>query len=416
MPMADGVIPMTDDALLGSIVLTNINQLVTNDGERGGLLGTIDDASVAVVDGMIAWCGPSADLPAEFSDVDAVDVDGRCVVPGFVDAHTHAVFAGDRVKEFHQRLGGATYEAILTAGGGIYSTVEATRSAAFVELIAASLPRFQRMVSAGTTTAEVKTGYGLDIATEVEMASVATAIGLSLPMDLVSTFLGAHVVAPEYRGRKDDYLELVCGDMLDAVAPLVSFADVFCDDVAFSVEDARTIASAAAEAGLGMRLHADQTSRIGATAFAAEIGAVSADHLDFATGDDLAALARSGTAAVLLPGVSYSMKLPAPHGRRAWDAGVTVAIATDCNPGTAYLETMPFIISLAVLSSGLDAGEALWAATRGGALALRMDDRGHVTPGAIGDLVVINAPTHEHIAYRPDGDLVVGVVKNGTLL
>lgn len=400
----------------GSIVLTNINQLVTNEDAHGGLVGVIENAAVAVVDGVIAWCGPGDDLPDEFSDVYAVDVDGRCVVPGFVDAHTHAVFAGDRVREFHQRLGGATYEEMLAAGGGIYSTVEATRALGFVDLIAASLPRFQRMVSAGTTTAEVKTGYGLDIATEVEMASVTNAIGMSLPMDLVGTFLGAHVVAPEYEGRKGEYVDLVCGEMLDAVAPFVSFVDVFCDEVAFSVDDARAIAAAAAGASLGMRIHADQTSRIGAAALAAEVGAVSADHLDFATDDDLAALAASGTVAVLLPGVSHAMKLPAPDGRRAWDAGATVALATDCNPGTAYIETMPFIISLAVLSSGLSADEALWAATRGGALALQMDDRGRIAPGAIGDLVVINAPTHDHIAYRPDGDLVVGVVKDGTLL
>ena len=407
---------MTDDTPSGSLVLTNIAQLVTNDSQRGGLLGSIDDASVVVVDGVIAWCGPSADLPADFEDVDAVDVDGRCVVPGFVDAHTHAVFAGDRVAEFHQRLAGATYEEVLASGGGIYSTVEATRSASFVDLIADSLPRFQRMVSAGTTTAEVKTGYGLDIATEVEMTSVTNAIGMSLPMDLVSTFLGAHVVAPEYRGRTDAYVELVCGDMLDAVAPLVSYVDVFCDEVAFSVEDASAVAAATAEAGLGLRMHADQTSRIGATELAAEVGAVSADHLDHATDGDLEALGRSGTVAVLLPGVSYSMKLPPPNGRRAWDAGVTVAIATDCNPGTSYLETMPFMISLSVLSSGLSADEALWAATRGGALALHMEDRGQIVPGAVGDLVIINAPTHDHIAYRTDGDLVVGVVKHGVLL
>lgn len=398
------------------MILTNIGELVTNDPEREGLLGIVEGAAVVVAEGSIVWVGSGGDVPWDIYDFEAIDVEGRAVTPGFVDSHTHAVFAGDRATEFHLRFGGARYEEILASGGGIYSTVERTREASFVELIAASLPRFQRMLSAGTTTAEVKTGYGLDVDTEFEMASVINAISTSLPIDLIPTFLGAHVVAPEYADRKDEYVDLVSGEMLDAVSPFVSFVDVFCDEAAFSVDQARTIARAAEQAGLPMRIHAEQTSWTGAASLAAEIGATSADHLDHATDDDLEALAQAGTVAVLLPAVSYSLCLPPPDGRRIWDSGVRVAIATDCNPGTAYVETMPFVISLAVATAGLRADEAMWAATRGGAAALGMDDRGVVMPGAVGDLVIIGAPSHTHLAYRPDGNLVDGVVKSGELL
>lgn len=398
-----------------SIVVTGIGELVTNDPNRDGVLGLIDDATIAIVDGRIADVGHRDDVSAP-DDVRIIDVEGRAVVPGFVDAHTHAVFAGDRADEFHRRLAGDTYEAILEAGGGIYATVEATRAAGFVELIAQSLPRIRRMVASGTTTAEVKTGYGLDIGTELAMASAINAIGMSLPVDLIPTFLGAHVVAPEYVGRPDDYLELVTGEMLTAVAPFVRSVDVFCDEVAFDVPQAQQVAAAAAATGLGFRVHADQTARIGATALAAEVSALSADHLDHATDDDLEALAGAGTAGVFLPGVSYAMRLPPPDARRAWDAGVTVALATDCNPGTSWVETMPFVISLAVLHAGLRVDEAVWAATAGGAAALGLDDRGQVRAGAVGDLVVLDAPSHDHLGYRPDSSITAGVIKDGVFL
>jgi imidazolonepropionase len=338
------------------------------------------------------------------------------VVPGFVDAHTHLVFAGDRAAEFARRLRGESYEEILAAGGGILSTVAASRAASEAELVDAATSRARRMLAAGTTTAEVKSGYGLDVAAETKMLRAAAAVDAEVPLDVIATFLGAHVVPAEYRDRRSEYVDLVCGPMLEACTPLARFCDVFCDAAAFSVAEARRILEAAGAAGLKARLHADQLSRIGAAALAAELGAISADHLDHATDADLAALRRAGTVAVLLPAVSFSMQSPFPDGRRVWDSGVTVAIATDCNPGTAWVETMPFVISLACLEMGLTPEEAVWAATRGGALAVGEEDKGRVVGGAVADLVVLDAPSYLHIPYRPDGDLVWRVVKSGRVI
>lgn len=401
---------------LGPILITHIGQLVTNDPARGGLLGIVEDAAIEIVGERVSWIGTMDQVADGRPDARHIDAAGAAVVPGFVDAHTHAVFAGDRADEFAMRMQGAAYEDILASGGGIYSTVAATREAPTDALVAASLPRFERMLAAGTTTAEVKSGYGLDTATEVKMLHAVAAIDDRMPIDLVPTFLGAHVVAPEYQDSRSGYIELVTGSMLDAVAPLASFIDVFCDDAAFTVDEARSIVTAGREHGLGVRLHADQLSRSGGTALAGELAAVSVDHIDHATDEDLAELATVGTVAVLLPGVSYAMRAAPPDGRKVWDAGVTVAIATDCNPGTANIETMPFIISLAVVNSGLTPEEALWAATRGGARALGLNDRGLLAPGALADLVILDAPTHTHIAYRPDGGLALEVMKRGSIV
>jgi imidazolonepropionase len=338
------------------------------------------------------------------------------VLPGFVDPHTHLVFAGDRSEEFDRRLRGEPYEQILEGGGGILSTVAETRAASERELFDEAAARVWRMMANGTTTVEVKSGYGLDTETELRMLCVANRLDEMLPMDVVPTFLGAHVLPLESRADRDAYVELVCGSMLDACAPLARFCDVFCDDAAFSVAEARRILEAAKSRGLDIRIHADQLGRVGAAALAADLCAVSADHLDYATTEDLALMRSAGTVAVLLPAVSFSMRLPYSDGRVIWDSGVSVALATDCNPGTANVESMPFVIALAVLNMGLTADEAVWAATLGGARALGLDDRGHLVPGAIGDLLVLDAPTHLHIAYRPAADIVAAVVKRGEIL
>ncbi len=399
-----------------NLLVTNIGQLVTNDERNGGLLGVIEGAAVAIEGGDVVWVGLDERIPERYTSHQVCDVAGAAVLPGFVDAHTHAVFAGDRSHEFAMRLSGARYEQILADRGGIYSTVRATREATLDELVDASLPRIARMLAAGTTTIEVKTGYGLDTATEVKMLDAIDRICNVLPIDTMPTFLGAHVVAPEFADDRGAYLDLVTGAMLDAVADRVAFVDVFCDTAAFTVSETRRIAEAAQERGLALRVHADQLAHTGGAALAAEVGAVAVDHLDYSSDEDLVSLARAGTVAVLLPGVSYSMREPPPDGRRAWDAGLTVAIATDCNPGTSYIETMPFIISLAVVTSGMTPDEAVWSATRGGALALGLHDRGVVAPRHLGDLVVLDAPSYDHLAYRPDGELVAQVIKRGKVL
>ena len=401
---------------MNSLLVFNIGSLTTNDPALGGLLGLVEHAAVAIIDGDVAWVGPEVDTPAEYGDLSRLDAGGGAVLPGFVDPHTHLVFAGDRSDEFTRRLRGESYEEILAAGGGILSTVEATRATSEDDLYEAAAERVWQMSANGTTTVEVKSGYGLDVATEEKMLRVAHRLDESLPIDVIPTFLGAHVVPAAYREDRDAYVDLVCGEMLDACAPLARFCDVFNDQAAFTTAETRRILEAAKTRGLGIRIHADQLGRVGAANLAADLSAASADHLDHATDEDLEAMRDAGTSAVLLPAVSFSMRLPYPDGRRVWDSGVTVALATDCNPGTAYVESMPFVIALAALNMGLTPDEAVWAATRGSAQSLNLDDRGHLIPGAVADLVILDAPTHLHIPYRPDADLVVAVVKRGVVL
>jgi len=398
------------------LLVLNIGSLVTNDAARGDLLGVVSGAAVAVLDGTVAWAGEERNLPDAYRGLRRLDAGGAAVIPGFVDPHTHVVFAGDRSDEFARRLRGESYEDILAGGGGILSTVAATRAASEEELFDDAADRCRRMLSGGTTTVEVKSGYGLDVDTEARMLRVARRLGEELPIDVVPTFLGAHVVPAAYRDDRDRYVDLVTGPMLEACAADAVFCDVFCDDAAFTVAEARRIFEAAAGHGLAARVHADQLGRVGAAALAAEIGAVSADHLDYATDADLAAMRDAGTVAVLLPAVSFSMRLPYPDGRRIWDSGVAVALATDCNPGTAYVESMPFVVALAALHTGLTPEEALWAATAGAARSLGLEDRGVLRPGTVGDLVVLDAPTYLHIPYRPDADLIAAVVKRGAVL
>ncbi len=394
----------------GNIGLTNIGQLVTNDPDREGLLGVIESAAVVVADGLISWVGASSEMP----DVpDVVDCDGAAVIPGFVDPHTHLVFAGDRSNEFGRRLRGESYEEIMAAGGGIQSTVTATRTAPLGELTGATLERARRMQAAGTTTVEVKSGYGLDLEHEKRLLAVAAAAGAAVALDVVPTFLGAHAVPPEYAGDAEGYVDYLVETVLPECASLARFCDVFCDEGVFTVDQARRVLQAGKDHGLIPRLHANQLARSGGVQLAAEIGAISADHLDHLEDEDIALLGEAGTIAVLLPGVSLSLQLPQARGRDLWDAGVVVALGTDCNPGTSNIETMPFVVALACLEMGLSPEQAVWSATRGGALALGCEDRGQVLPGAQGDLAVLAHPSYVHLAYRPDAPPVSQVIKRG---
>ena len=397
------------------LLLTGIGQLVTNDPEREGLLGLIADAAVAMKAGRVAWVGPEADVLPEFREYPELDCAGRAALPGFVDAHTHLVFAGDRSEEFARRLRGERYEDILASGGGIQATVAATRAATAATLMAQATRRAQRMLATGTTTVEVKSGYGLDVDTELRQLEVASSLGDVTRIDVVPTFL-AHVVPTEYGDDRAGYLDLIVEEMLPAVSPLARYCDVFCDDAAFTVDEARRILQAASEHGLGARLHAEQLSHSGGAALAAEVRAASADHLDHVTPADLAALAAAGSVAVLLPAVSLSMRTAAPPARAVWDAGIPLAIATDCNPGTAYVESMQLVIALATLEAGLTPEEAVWAATRGGALAVEAPDKGIIRPGAFADLVVLEADRYLDIPYRPGTDLVRMVIKDAAVV
>lgn len=393
------------------MLITGIGELVTNSSGERGDLGLVRDAAVAVESGTIAWAGSSAEVPPRYRGDAGYDAGGRAALPGFVDAHTHLVFAGDRSDEFARRLRGEGYEQILAAGGGIHSTVAATRAATTGDLHAVTVARARRLLRGGTTTVEVKSGYGLTTDHEVRLLQVAAAAGEEVGIDVVATFLGAHV--PDRGVDRTAYVDLVVDEMLPRVAGRARFCDVFVDRGAFTIDDARRILVAGAALGLGGRLHAEQLTHTGAAGLAAGVRAVSADHLDHATGEDAAALAAAGVVATLLPAASFSMRTPQAPGRMLWDAGVTVAIATDCNPGTSNVESMALVIALASLEMGLTPEEAVWAATLGGARSLRLADRGRLTPGSRADLVLLDAPSYLHIPYRPGTDLVHRVMKAG---
>lgn len=405
-----------------NLLLRGIGELVTNDPGRpeGGLLGIVGDAAVAVCGGNVAWAGRLEDLPDEYFDLPDLDCHGRAVLPGFVDSHTHLVFAGERGEEFMRRLRGDTYESILEAGGGIQSTVRETRrvvqETAAVGLVESARSRAERMLAHGTTTVEIKSGYGLDVSTELRMLEAATALGTLVPIDTVCTFLGAHVVPPEFADDRDGYLHLLEEEMLPVLAPLARYCDVFCDRGAFSVVEARRVLEAGKRHGLKPKVHAEQLAATGAARLAAEVGAVSADHLDHVDAESAALLATSGTVATLLPSASFSLRTPQAPARMLWDAGVTVAIATDCNPGTSFVESMQFVIAIAVLEMALTPTEAVWAATRGGAHALEEPRKGWIGAGSAADLVVLDAPSHIHIPYRPGANLVWKVIKDGEIV
>jgi imidazolonepropionase len=394
---------------VSDLLLTRIGHLTTNAGEP------IHGAAVKVVDQSVVYVGPEGDAP-EQGGGRHIDCAERAVIPGLVDAHTHLVFAGDRADEMARRLEGVSYSEIAASGGGILSTVRATRAASEDQLFGQTASRVWRMIASGTTTVEIKSGYGLDLETELRLLRLARRIGEELPVTVRTTLLGAHAIPPEYRQDREGYVDLVIEEMIPAVAPVADFCDVFVEDGAFSVDEARRIFMAAAAQGLPARVHAEQLTRSGGAALAAELGALSADHLDWVTAEDAIALAEAGVVAVLVPGASYTLRSRQAPGPMLIEHGVTVALATDCNPGTSYFESMGLVISLAVVQMGLTVDQALFAATRGGALSLGMADHGIIAPGAVGDLVVLDAPSPAHIPYRPATNLVWKTVKSGRVV
>jgi imidazolonepropionase len=373
--------------------LVNIGSLVTNDPTIGdGPLGVIPDAAVLMADGVVTWVGRSSEAP----DVaDTIDLDGRCALPGFVDSHAHLMFAGDRADEFAARMNGERY-----AAGGIRRTVAATRAASDAQLMA-NLDRLAaELQRSGVTTFETKSGYGLTTDDE------ARALRIAATVTTETTFLGGHLVPAEFEGRPDAYIDLVCTTMLDACAPHAKWIDVFCDRGAFDVDQARTILTAGMARGLEPRVHVNQLQHDAGVRLAVELNAASADHCTHLDDTDIEMLAGSTTVATLLPGAEFSTRSTYPQARRLIDAGATVALATDCNPGSSYTTSMPLVIALAVREMHMTPDEAVWSATAGGAKALRRRDIGRISVGSRADIISLNAPSHIHLAYRPGVDLI----------
>jgi imidazolonepropionase len=386
---------------MSSTLYTDIATLVTNDSSLDrGLLGELSDAAFIEEGGYISWVGERTQAP----DADnSVALAGKTVLPGFVDSHAHLVFAGDRAKEFSARMNGESYSA-----GGIMTTVNATRAATDEELDEGIATRAMEMYRSGITTFETKSGYGLNVADELRSVKLA----VQHTEDV--TFLGAHVIPEEYKARPDDYVALVIGEMLEACAPYSKWVDVFCDKGAFDYDQAKAILNTGVDAGLLPRIHANQLSSSRAVELAVELDCASADHLTHLTDKEIDLLAKSNTVATLLPGAEFSTRSEYPDARRLFAAGATVAIATDCNPGSSYTTSMPFCIAVAVRDMHFTIEQAIYSATMGGAKALQRDDVGLLSVGKAADFVVLDAPSYSHLAYRPGVDLISETFIAGT--
>jgi imidazolonepropionase len=382
-----------------SFTLTNISQLVTNNSAIGdGDLGVITNAAITVTDGIVSWVGQASEAD---SSIPKTDVGGRTLIPGFVDSHSHLMFAGDRSEEFAARMAGVPYSA-----GGIKVTTEATRSASNDKLRNVARGLIKEMHESGTTTIEIKSGYGLDVATEMRSVRIAAEL-----TDEV-TFLGAHVVAPEFSSDADGYVELI-----NACAPHSNWIDVFCDRGAFTTTQTRRILEAGIAKNLKPRIHLNQLEQGDGIAMAIELDCASADHLTYLTDEDINALAASNTVAGLVPGADFSTRAPHyPRGRDLLDAGAVVALSPDCNPGSSFTTNMPLMIALAVREMHMTVDEALFAATMGGAISLRRDDVGHLSIGAKADFALLNAPSYIHLAYRPGVPLISTTWKDGNVI
>ncbi len=393
-------------------------------GKELGRLGLIENGAVLMRDEKIVAVGPTDELRASYRDEPTLDATGCVVRPGFVDPHTHLIWAGDRAREFEMRLEGAKYLDILAAGGGILSTVRHTRTASIEALMAQTRPRLLRMFAHGTTTAEAKTGYGLQTATELRLLKALLALDDESPLELAITFLGAHAIAPEYKDNPQGYTDLIVETMLPTVeqwwqthAPRLPlpFVDVFCEDRAFTLEQSRQILTKARELGFPLKIHADEFDNLGGASLAAELGAVSADHLVKTSEADIEALAKSDTVAVSLPCTPFGLaECEYTPARKIIEAGGLLALATDCNPGTAWNESMQFVITLACRFLGMTPAQGIAASTINAAHAIRRADRvGSLEPGKQADLVILGVPDYRHVGYRFGSNLVRQVVKRG---
>lgn len=395
-------------------------------GASLGNLGLIEDGALALKDGRVLAAGTTADLRARFSAARELDCAGKVLCPGFVDPHTHLVWMGDRAVEFERRIAGATYMEIMAAGGGIMSTVRATRGASVEALVAEARPRLDRMLAHGATTVEVKTGYGLDTQAELRQLEAIVVLDRSHPVTLVPTFLGAHAIPAEYQGRADAYVDLVVQEMLPAVAekarelqlPSLPFCDVFCEDGAFDLAQSRCILEAAQALGFSLKIHVDEFKSLGGTSLAVELGALSADHLVTTPPEEIALLGKARTVAVALPctpfGLGHHEYTPA---QALLADGAALALASDCNPGTAWNESMPFVLALACRYLRLTPGQALVAVTLNAAFALGMGDRvGSLAPGYAADVLVLDVPDYRHLGYRFGANPVAAVLKAGRVV
>ena len=411
------------------MIIHSASQLLTLSGgpQRGhdlGTLGLIENGAVLIRDEKIVAVGTTAELRAAYPNEPTLDASGCVVMPGFVDPHTHVIWGGDRAKEYEMRLEGAKYLDILAAGGGIISTVRATRTASIETLIAQTRPRLLRMFAHGTTTVEAKTGYGLQTATELRLLKALLALDDQTPVDIAFTFLGAHAIAPEFKGDPQGYTDQICSLMLpilqlwwEANAPNLPppFVDVFCENKAFDIAQSRQILTRAKELGFPLKIHADEFDNLGGASLAVELGAASADHLVKTSDADIAALGKSDTVAVALPCTPFGLaERDYTPANKILDAGGTLALATDCNPGTAWNESMQFAIALACRYMGLTPAQAIAASTINAAHAIRRAERvGSLEPGKLADMLILSVPDYRHLGYRFGTNLVKQVIKRG---
>ncbi|MFV1493493.1 imidazolonepropionase [Phaeobacter sp. JH18-32] len=386
--------------------------------DRDAPYGLIRDGIVAVKDGSIQWVGPEDQLPEDYENWDRVSMGGRLITPGLIDCHTHIVFGGNRALEFEMRLNGASYEEVARAGGGIVSTVSATREASLEQLVQGALPRLNTLIAEGVTVVEVKSGYGLDLDTELNMLRAARRLGELRDVTVKTTFLGAHATPAEYKGRDDDYIDQVCIPALRAAHAegLVDAVDGFCENIAFAPAQIERVFKVAKELSLPVKLHAEQLSHQGGTKLAADYGALSVDHVEYATEDDARAMAASGSVAVILPGAFYTIREtqmpPVEHFRTH---GVPMALATDCNPGSSPLTSLLLTMNMGCTLFRMTPEEALAGVTRNAARALGLTDRGEISAGMRADLAVWDVETPGELAYRIGFNPLYTRIYEGTL-